>query len=109
MAESMTMFAMTGDLDGVNSLLYRGFHPDVAVGNVWDGMMTPLCSAAMRGKHRIVLRLLEAGASVNWQDEQGISALDFAWTRGYHGIPSHVLATLDEDGSDLEEANASSN
>lgn len=92
MAESMKKSCQEGDLVKVN-------HPGIAIGSMWEGMMTPLCSAAMRGKHQVVARLLEAGANVNWQDENGTTALAFAVARRRYGSE----LPLDEEGSDLDE------
>ena len=96
MAESMKRSCKEGDLVKVNHFRTRGYHPDIAIGSILDGMMTPLCSAAMRGKHRVVARFLEAGANLNWQDENGVTALEFAVARRRYGSE----LPLDEEGSD---------
>jgi len=99
MAESMKRSALSGDLKGVNSLLGRGYHPDIVYGSLLEGFMTPLCGASMRGKHLVIGRLLQAGADVNWEDENGATALEFAYVRRYN----HNALPLEEDGSDLDE------
>lgn len=65
--------------------------------------MTPLASAASRGNHRIVARLLEAGAEVNWRDEEGISAMDFALARSRNPTMDGMSSVPLDDAADFGE------
>ena len=97
-AEQLKYAAMGDKVEEVDRLLtQRGVHPDVSVGSGFDGFMTPLCSAASRGNHRTVLRLIQAGADVNWFDEMETTALEFATVRASH---RSALPDL-EDTADL--------
>ena len=59
--------------------------------------MTPLTTAAARGNHSIVKALLTAGTDVNWRDEQGTSALDFARCRLNNNGSMHVQRVSADD------------
>ena len=62
-------------------LAERKVPADLVVGNTWKGLKCPLSVATMRGNHRIVERLLLAGADVNWKNEVGTTCLDLAVVR----------------------------
>ena len=82
LTEDLKKASMENNFEMVKKLVTKlQVHPSIAVGSICDGMMTPLCAAAMRGNHQIVSFLLHAGADVNWRDEEGTSALDFAIAR----------------------------
>jgi hypothetical protein len=66
MAENLIGAAMRNDLASVDCLLLvHGVPASIVRGSLWDGFMTPLIAAAMRGNHKVVEKLLHAGAEVN--------------------------------------------
>jgi ankyrin repeat protein len=65
MAENLIGAAMRNDLASVDRLLVHGVPASIVRGSLWDGFMTPLIAAAMRGNHKVVEKLLHAGAEVN--------------------------------------------
>ena len=86
----------------VESLLSeRNVPAGLVVGNAWRGFRSPLSTAAMRGHHEIVRRLLLTGADVNWADENGTTALELATVRR-NNQHSGELQPLGP-GSDLDE------
>jgi len=62
------------------------------------GGWTALMWAAHAGFHRGCHLLLEAGAEVSPRNDQGLSALDIARTRGHHEIAQALEAAIEEEG-----------
>jgi len=85
-----------GDLGKVQSILNRGFRPNVARP---DGV-TPLMEAAAHGHGEIVRALLDAGAEVSTISRSGYAALPAAALAGHTDI---VKALLDA-GADVNQS-----
>jgi ankyrin repeat protein len=98
MAKNLIGAAMENDLVAVDRLLLvHGVPASIARGSLWEGFMTPLIAAAMRGNYKVVEKLLHADAEVNWRDEEGNSALDFAYARQSNPRMWNGKSQLDED------------
>eukprot|EP01087_Luapelamoeba_hula_P005283 TRINITY_DN1535_c0_g1_i1.p1 TRINITY_DN1535_c0_g1~~TRINITY_DN1535_c0_g1_i1.p1 ORF type:complete len:386 (-),score=95.92 TRINITY_DN1535_c0_g1_i1:107-1264(-) len=59
--------------------------------NVNETKRTPLIEATMRGNERMVELLVNAGADVNLEDKEGMTALHWAATRGYEALVVFLL------------------
>jgi len=75
LAEDLKKAAHFGNIDSDRLAISWSTPAGIAVGSMWEGSMTPLCSASSRGKHKMVLLLIQEGADVNWSDENGTTAL----------------------------------